>query len=228
MNSLSLFCRYSQNDVFVNSGVRCRLKSQPLPTRSTLTWNIFLSLEVRELGDRSPYSFYGLFTFSWLSDAASLMIHIALFHWRPKGDRCCKHQSLLPRFVRRVWRMLPFCIDDPADLHIAYIAAAGFGSFSLMARSNTLLLQMALPCSPFQCCRQLEIDVIDASSCVSVFVVSSLSLLGTTHGVMVSWMILVSCVWCSVLRNRGIFLFFYVCALYLEKGTVNWTLRIAM
>ena len=77
--------------------------------------------------------------------------------------------------------MLPFCIYDPADLHIAYIAAAGFGSFSLMARSNTLLLQMALPCSPFQCCRQLEIDVIDASSCVSVFVVSSLSLLGTTH-----------------------------------------------
>ena len=147
MNSLSLFCRYSQNDVFVNSGVRCRLKSQPLPTISILTWNIFLSLEVRELGDRSPYSFYGLFTFSWLSDAASLMIHIALFHWRPKGDRCCKHQSLLPRFVRRVWRMLPFCIDDPADLHIAYIAAAGFGSFSLMARSNTLLLQMALPCS---------------------------------------------------------------------------------
>ena len=178
MNSLSLFCRYSQNDVFVNSGVRCRLKSQPLPTRSTLTWNIFLSLEVRELGDRSPYSFYGLFTFSWLSDAASLMIHIALFHWRPKGDRCCKHQSLLPRFVRRVWRMLPFCIDESADLHSCWIWTSL--SWRGVAHRHRFL-QMALPCSPFQCCRQLEIDVIDASSCVSVFVVSSLSLLGTTH-----------------------------------------------
>ena len=144
MNSLSLFCRYSQNDVFVNSGVRCRLKSQPLPTRSTLTWNIFLSLEVRELGDRSPYSFYGLFTFSWLSDAASLLIHIALFHWRPKGDRCCKHQSLLPRFVRRVWRMLPFCIDESAHLHSCWI----WRSLSWWGVAHRhRFLQMALPCS---------------------------------------------------------------------------------
>jgi hypothetical protein len=155
------------------------------------------------------------------------MIHIALFHWRPKGDRCCKEQSFLPRFVHHVWRMLPFwwiCTPAHCILSRCWIwrslswrgVAHDIDSYKWLCPAHGPTI------SSFHCCRQTEIDVIDGSSCVLVLVVSSLSLLGTTHGVMVSWIILVSCVWCSVLRNNcrlGISSCFswYVCAPFASR-----------